>query len=300
MPDIYETLMGEAPNSERVAEIAAALRRRRSYGELGALTGDKVLAPVGRKMSDSADDTAAAIQKIRQQDVDNAQTRTYQQGQLGHMGKSLEETMRANKARDATSRRGQDFVLEAARLRAQAAAQKAAMPKQNKLTYADRKKLEEFSNLLHGSDDLARNFKDDYTQKAGPGPQSRLVNTAAAYGIGTQGTKEAADWWAGWNMIYTLPQRNATFGATLTPTERQSWAGSDINPAMDAKQIRSRVDEVTKILKRKAGLADKTYRAQGFDSNAMDAYELADREEGELTEEEAAELAELEKEFGGR
>lgn len=305
MADIYETLMGEAPSNERVAEIAAALRRRRSYGELGALTGDKVLAPAGRRMAESADADAGAIQKIRQQDIDNNQTRTYQQGQLSHMDSVLKETMRGRNMQDATTRRGQDMDLEAAKLRAALAAQKASTPKPNKLTYADRNKLENLANLIHGADSLGSSFQDSFTQKGAPGiipevGQSRLVNTAASLGIGTKDSKEASDWWAQWNLIYTLPQRNATFGATLTPTEKQAWFNSDINPSMDGPQVRKRVKVVQDILKRKGGLADKTYRAQGFSPEAINSYELNSAETEGLSEEEAAELAELEKELGGR
>lgn len=296
--DLYDALIGEGPSDKaRTAELAAALRRRRAFGQLGMLTGDKVLSPLGKSMSRSADDTASSLQDIRQKDIDNRRTQEYQQGQLQHMQGTLEESRRSANMRDETTRRGQDLDYEAAMLRAAIQAKKAAEGKPPKLTYSDRNKLENLSNLLHGAESLADGFKEEYTQKAGPGPQSRLSNTMASFGLGTQGMKEAANWWAQWNLIYTLPQRNITFGATLTPTEKQAWFESDINPAMDAKQIKERIGKVQDILKRKGKLATKTYKAQGFSPDTIDSYELGEetpaQQPGEGSPLDDAEMAEL-------
>lgn len=266
--NLYNTLIGAAPTDKQTQKaIAEQLRRRRSFGELGSLTGDRVLQPFGQQMSKQADDYATDLQGTRQKDIDNAQTKAYQEGQLGHMAGVLEETKREN---------NMTHIFQM--LMAQAALEKAdktGVPKPKTLTYADRNKLENTASMINGADDLMNTFKDEYSQKLGPGPQSKFPNALAAVGIGTNGSKEAANWWAAWNQLYTLPQRNATFGATLTPTEKASWAESDINPSIDSKTIRDRVSKILKIVKNKGGLINRTYKAQ-FDPELIDSYGLPD------------------------
>lgn len=313
MADIYDTLIGAAPtDKDRAAEIAAALRRRRSYGELGMLSGDRVLAPAGERMVKQADDYAGAIQDTRRHDIDDAQTKSYQDSQLGHMNSVLKETMRGRDMMDATTRRGQDLAFQAAQLKAAAAGAKTNKPP--KLTYSDRNKLENLSNTLHGAMATAAGFQPEYSQMASPGPipevgQSRLVNGAASLGLGTGKMQEAANWWSQWNLIYTLPQRNATFGATLTPGEKQAWFESDINPSMKPEQIQKRIQKVIEILGRKGDLATKTYKAQGFAPDVIDSYELggagptddpAMPSASALSPDEEAELAALRKKHLGQ
>ncbi len=272
MDDLYDVLLGEAPTDQnKVAQVASSLRRKRGYGELGMLTGDKVLSGVGKGLVGSADSQAEQLQRTRQQDIDNAQTKSYQDAQIGHQGSALKQALAIAQMQDATARRGQDLDLEAALARA---AKMGAKPKN--LTYSDRNKLEEASNYIRNTDDLATSFKDEYSQRLGPGPQSRLPNAMASMGVGTKGSKEASDWWAGWNQLYTLPERNAKFGATLTPSERAEWAKSDINPSMSGEQIRARVANIEKIFRNKGALMDKTYKAGGFDQDMINSYELGD------------------------
>jgi hypothetical protein len=47
MDNLYDVLIGEAPtDADKAAATAAALRRRRAFGELGVLSGDRVLSMV--------------------------------------------------------------------------------------------------------------------------------------------------------------------------------------------------------------------------------------------------------------
>lgn len=267
--DLYNFLIGNGPDKQSQSAIADQLRRRRSFGELGSLTGDRVLQPFGQGMSQQADKYATQLQDIRQKDADNAQTKEFQTGQLSHLKGALAETTRKDTM---------DHVFQM--LMAQAALEKAdktGTTKPSKLTYADRTKLENMSQLVNGADDTMGQFKDEYSQRLGPGPQSKLPNAMAAVGIGTQGSKDAANWWGQWNLLYTLPQRNATFGATLTPHEKQAWAEADIGPSMSGEQIRDRVSRVLKILKSKGGLMNRTYRAQ-YDPEVIDSYGLPGEE----------------------
>lgn len=300
MDDIYEAMIGAAPqNQAQQTAVAGALRRRRALGELGNLTGDQVLQSFGAKLTGDTDAQVKLLQDTRQKDADNAQTKSYQDAQLKHMGDVLAETKRNN-----------DMMNQSRLLQALAAMQKAENAGKNKpgfkMTLGDRRKLEDISQSITQGDSLGATFKDEYAQKLGAGPQSKLPNTLSSVGLGSKGMDEAANWWAQWNLVYSMPQRHATFGATLTPGEKQSWLESDINPSMDPKTIKERVQKVMKILKDKGGLMDKEYRALGAAPELMDIYGLGQGEappsapaaEGALTPEEAAELDMLRKKHG--
>lgn len=271
MDDIYAALIGEGAGSgEKAALVAAALRRRNSLGTLGMLTGDRVLSPLGQGMNKQADAYVESLQQIRQKDIDNAQTKSYQDGQLGHMENVLAETKRNNNL---------DYL---ARMEmAQAAMERAERTGQRptKLTLGDRNKLENMSSMLTQAGDVVSRFKPEYAQKFGRGPQSRLPNTMSSMGFGTESMDEASRWWADWNLLYTLPERNRTFGATLTDSEKQAWKESDINPSMSPENIQARSTRILKILRDKGTLMDRTYRAQ-FSPEVIDEYGLPGGEVG--------------------
>lgn len=266
MADIYDALIGAAPtDAEQQKAVADMLRRRRNFGELGALTGDRVLQPFGQNMSKQTDNYATQIQDTRQHDIDDAQTKAYQTGQLGHMSGVLDETKRNNDLEH------QDRM---AQLRAQIeAAQIKADAKSNggfrKMTDNTRNSILSTVDTFTGVDNLEKTFKPEYTQKlgtvAGLVGAGGLPNALARMGIGTEGSKEAAQWWAGWNEIRTLPERNRLFGATLTPNEKSEWDKVDINPNMDEKQILAGVARIKTILQRHA-----TNRARGMVSERYD------------------------------
>lgn len=247
MDDIYDVLLGEAPNdADKAAATASALRRRKSYGELGIISGDKVLGKLGQNLSSEADQYAQQIQQTRQRDIDNAQTQRYQEGQLGHMGGVLKESMRATDMRDATTRRGQDLALLAAQARAR------GKDKPPKLTVSDRRDLTEGAGLVGNLQDLLTGFKDDYASpqvmgKSVPGARP-LSNALSSMGLGfTENMDEAQNWWAASDRLYTLFQRNKLFGATLTGNEMKAWAQANANKNMKPAQIKQMLGEILNV-----------------------------------------------------
>lgn len=62
MQDIYAAIVGEPPTEqEKIEALARKLRGQQMVGQLGMLTGDKVLAPMGQRQVDQAGDQAAKI-----------------------------------------------------------------------------------------------------------------------------------------------------------------------------------------------------------------------------------------------
>lgn len=307
MDSIYDVLIGEAPkDADKAAATAAALRRRRSFGELGIISGDKVLGRLGESMTGQADDYAGLLQRTRQQDIDNAQTRSYQEGQLGHMGSVLSETMRANRERERLTARGQDLDLLAAQARARAA------NKPPKLTVSDRRDLTEGAGLVGNLKDLVSSFKDDYAApqimgKSIPGARP-LSNTLSAWGLGNDDMDEAQRWWAASDRLYTLFQRNKMFGATLTTNEMKAWAEANANKNMKPDQIKSMLDDILQVADEELTANVQGFEAGGYDADQVGALTQRARQSGtqtteefgDLTPEEVEELKALREEFGGR
>ncbi len=243
--DLYETLIGAAPTTpQKQKAVANQLRRRRSFGELGALTGDRVLQPFGQGMSKQADQYAENIQDTRQHDIDDAQTKAYQTGQLGHM-KQVERL----------TERGQTLDHIYQMMMAQAAmekAEKTGAPKISKLRQGDIKDLQDQSQTIgefKGLEDfIAGGGKFGAHEVGGvPIPGSRvLTNTMARYGLGSEEDKTAFAQKQKFDRLYTLAARNNLFGATLTPNEMKAW--TDANP--DVRQSDEQIAKALPILRK--------------------------------------------------
>lgn len=324
MDNLYDVLIGEAPSdADKAAATAAALRRRRSFGELGIISGDRALGKLGSGMVGQADDYAGRLQQTRQQDVDNAQTRKYQEGQLGHMGGVLNETMRANKERERLTSRGQDMSLLAAQARARGA------NKPPKLTVADRRDLTQGAALVGNVQDLLTSFKDDYAApqvmgKSIPGARP-LSNALSSMGIGSKDMDEAQQWWAASDRLYNLFERNKLFGATLTSNEMRAWANANANKNMKPDQIKSMLNSILGVAQEELQANVEGFQAGGYDTDQVDAltqrsfpkatgpeesvaeealpdedFVMDDEDFGDLSEDEIKELIELRKKVHGR
>lgn len=308
MDDLYDVLIGEAPSdADKAAATAAALRRRRSFGELGLISGDRTLGKLGDRMVGQADEYAKNIQTTRQQDLDNAQTKSYQDSQVGHMGSVLSETMRANRERERLTARGQDLSLLEARARARAA------DKMPKLTVSDRRDLTEGAGLVGNIQDLKQGFKDEFAAPQVMGksiPFARpLANTVSAMGLGSEDMDEAQQWWAASDRLYTLFQRNKLFGATLTSNEMKAWGEANANKNMKPEQIKKMLDSILGVAQEELQANVEGFQQGGYDPDQIDALtqrslpkavDAPEEDFGDLSPEEIEELKALREQMSGR
>lgn len=275
MEDIYSALIGEgAGKGERAALIAAALRRRNEMGQLGQITGDRALAPVGKGLSQSADDYAEMLQQIRQNDARGAQTERYQTGQLDHMANSLAETKRAN-----------DLEHQYRMAMARAANTKADRPpgtgKIPKLRQGDIKEMQDLSESigivqgLEGFLDAGGKFGAVEVLKGPDGkglpiPLARtMANYAASKGYGSDENKATFLAKQNWDKMYTLAERNRLFGATLTANEQKAWADASPSSNQTDEQIRKALPIMRKAFEHRmkskaAGLMKEGYSAEAL------------------------------------
>lgn len=260
--NLYEFLTGPAPDVENQKALASQLRRRRSFGELGTLTGDPTLQLFGQDLSRSADSYARDLQQNRQKTVDDEQTKAYQDAQIAHQ-KEMEKLQR----------RGQTLDHIYQMMMAQAALQKAEKtgnPKIPKLRQGDIKDLQDSSQSIAEFKEL-----EDYMEKGGvmgahevagiPIPFSRpLSNTMARFGFGDEEDKTAFSMKQKFDRLYTLAARNNLFGATLTPNEQRAW--NDANPQVlqSDEQIKKALPVLRKAFEKRlrnkaAGLSRENY-----------------------------------------
>lgn len=322
MDNLYDVLIGEAPSdADKAAATAAALRRRRSFGELGIISGDRALGKLGSGMVGQADSYADRLQQTRQQDIDNAQTKSYQDSQIGHMGSVLAETMRANKERERLTARGQDLALLAAQARARAS------NKPPKLTVADRRDLTQGAALVGNVQDLLSGFKDDYAAPQVVGrsiPGARpLSNALSSMGLGSKEMDDAQQWWAASDRLYSLFERNKLFGATLTSNEMKAWAQANANKNMKPDQVKAMLNDILRVAQEELQANVEGFEAGGYDPEQINAltqrsfpkagagepaaeelpdedFVMEDEDFGDLTEDEIKELIELRKKVHGR
>ena len=135
-----------------------------------------------------------------------------------------------------------------------------ATPKLNRgksYTLPNKLLLSKMVSSAYETSEAARDFDDSYAQPTNlpTGFADRVAKAMSRNDIMSLvdkdtdvRVKEAAQWWANWRMLYTLPQRNETFGATLTKREQASWDEAEhVTPGMNAKEIQKRVDTLTRI-----------------------------------------------------
>jgi hypothetical protein len=275
--DLYSALIGQAPTDEEGKRaIVAALRRRRAFGELGALTGDPVLQSFGKEQLASAESAAEQLQATRQADVDDAQTREYQTGQLGHMGSVLKESIRAQDMDDSTTRRGQDMDLLEALYRAQNPRGGAA--KVPRLRVSDIKGLQDLAQdvgSMEGIESfLKKGGKFGATEFAGvPIPGGRaLSNALASRGFGDKEMKQAFLAKQSFDRLYTLGARNRLFGATLTSNEQTAWENANPSIRQSDEQIAEAIPILRKVLAARLESTRKGLKSENYSPEAIDYF----------------------------
>lgn len=263
--DIYRALIGEPPTEEeKLQAIATQLRARANAGLLAQTSGNRYIAPAGKDMIGQSDQQAQQLGVRGEQ----ARYRQYQEGASNRM----DERARAEQAwreQDAIARRKHEIALEMLRQRGDLAV--AGMKGSNKYRNMTVKQVEDLTNDYNDyrqfGNTMSR-FQDDYARI---GPMGRpLANSAARYGFGTKQSKDAAEWWAEYNNLYTLPKRNETFGATLTPNEKKEWEENAISPNMSASQIRSRMGWYHRKWQEKSSMVQRNLKAANYDPDTID------------------------------
>jgi hypothetical protein len=271
MDDIYSAILGEPTSDrEKLLMVAAQLRKQQQIGQLGQVTGDRVLAPIGAGLAKEASMQAEDIGQRGEQ----ARYRKYQEG-TSLRTDQRERTAQAWREKDAIAERAHRAglerarnatVLEAARIRntdtPETKYKQMTVPQVTKLSEGP-EKYRKLQNVISG-------FKDEY---ASPVPTLRPLANALAANVpiaSTQNAKDAQNWWAMYHNIYTLGERNKLFGATLTDNEQREWKKNAIGENMSPEQIKTRLAWLEENWGSEIAAAIENLKAANFDPELVD------------------------------
>jgi len=282
MVDIYSAIVGEPPTErEKLDALAKKLRGRSMVGQLGMLTGDKVLAPMGQGIGAQAEAQAEKIGSFQ------ARRRELEAQEAMRAASALERAKEAeiNRQHD-LSMLGQRQSFDASQSALSRALDKELAQIKAKdggedytdLKFNDVRKLTADVAEADAISGVISNFKDEYAGTGLPGGRA-ISNWAASKGYGDKETKDAQKWWADWDRAYTLPVRNEMFGAALTATEQAAWEKANISPDMTPAQIREATATIEKIKRDVLARERETLKSAKFNPKQVDtAFGVAEAE----------------------
>lgn len=270
--DIYEAIVGEPPTSEeKLRALASQLRRRQMLGQLGQLTGDKVLSPLGQNIGGQVEEQAGRIggYSARRRELEGQEAMRAasdaSRAREGMLGRSHTEGLaRARQEWEAEQNRlDRENRLAEARLRAS---------KADIRNFSD-KQIDELSTEIDEADrmmGIVEAFKPEYARVGFPGGRE-VLSVLAQKGIGSSADKEAQNWWASWDRAYTLPERNKLFGAALTKPEIEAWKKAAIDPSMTPEQIQEKLAEIAGFRFNAITRMRQRFADLGYDPDDIDA-----------------------------
>jgi hypothetical protein len=222
MPSPIELMLMEDRDPTMQRALAQGLRRQSEIGTLAQLTGDEVLAPFGRGLSERTDrkvrNEATNLQKKQQRDL----TKDYYE----QMARNSRLTMAMNKRQQDERERHNRETEKTAALRAESALSGAGFKAPS---VSAQKKTQEAKESYDGIARVLKSYKPEYASQWGAIGEGTLTNIIGKK-FGTEGMKDQARWWADYDLLYTLGRRNELFGSALTDSEIRAWEGANISP----------------------------------------------------------------------
>lgn len=223
--DIYSAIVGDPlTEREKLGVIVDKLRNQKLTGQLGMLSGDKVLSPLGKGVSEDTEENAALIGKLGEQ----ARYRGYQEEATAGRLKLGYAQLAADK---------EDMALRRAMAKL-----KAEKGEYRTMTVPQMMKLQDEATSALEYTNMANEFENAYAGTDIPGERGfkNFLATNAPI-LASPESEAAAAWWAKYGNIHTLPERHKLFGSALTGYEREEWRKNAISTNMTAKQIYDRL-----------------------------------------------------------
>lgn len=253
--------------------------------------------------------------------------------QMAHQGEQLKETKRHNEAMEKRPSsgmmpvflQGEGGFYEVPRTGGapatpvlDASGKQVAKPSAGAkpLNKGDMDRLEELRASKDAFSELGRTFKRDFAG-GGPAGTASVALGSAMGSLASKGAQEKAEWWADFARYIDLPERNKTFGASLSAGEKASWeSAKNIKPGNDPDLVEKQVKKMEAIFDAVAKRRGRALAKGGFSLESIEEYtgplgeeaKPAKRPRGTkapapansgLTPEEQAELDALEKKYGG-
>lgn len=140
------------------------------------------------------------------------------------------------------------------------------------LTKGDRDALEKLYGEEQGITDLAQRFKPGFAGKGILGSKGVEMNQTLGSMASKEGQEEAT-FWADYAKRVDLPERNKTFGSSLTATEKSSWdQAKNIKPGADAKTVKAQLERMAKIIADVKARRGRSLAKDGYTQGAIEEY----------------------------
>lgn len=152
--DIYAALLGDPPTEEeKLQALARRLQVSRNLGIIGQMSGDRVMAPVGKQLFDAAEAQAEDMGRRGE----TARYRRYQENQ-SRDALAQDAAVQAWREKDAIAERGHDFALERLRQAGDLELERLRQKREDKATATAQRALQkEFDSKLAAlGDDMTR------------------------------------------------------------------------------------------------------------------------------------------------
>lgn len=271
MDDIYGAIIGAPPtDQEKLTALAGQLRKRQQIGQLGMITGDKVLSGIGHGIVGQTEDQAARIGGYQ------ARARELAAQEAMRAAGAAERAAEAQKEREFRAGEGKTRrEFEAGEGAKDRALRKAlGEMKGTNPRYIPAKQFEDLTDQAQDTYNITgviSAFKPEYATAGVPGSRE-AANQAVSMGAPTtQNAKDAAAWWAQYEQLYTLPTRNKLFGSALTAPERAAWQQNAISPNMTADVIKQRLANLEKIKSTAMARKRQSFLSAGYDPEQIEA-----------------------------
>jgi hypothetical protein len=229
-------LKQKADEASRTA-LSNALRRKKEISQISQLSGDPILSQFGQSYGGEADQQAQTFVKQREA----ADQRGLTQGYYDQLGGQHQDMMGFREKQLAEQKRANDLSYQASVL-------KQTMGKK-----PTDKAMESASEAVMAVENLGlinESFQDDFGKTSLMPYQGDIENWTGRRSFGSEGARKQANWWAAYQNLYELPQRNKMFGSALTDTEKQAWKDANIDPNMSPTAIRERLAVIQNLAQR--------------------------------------------------
>ncbi len=273
MADQFDALVGGVPSdAESQAALAAVLRRQSLLGQLGAASGDRVIAPLGEGLSSGALKAAQGIGGEREKQMALQQALTMHQDQMAHENSTLAESVRAHNLTDSRMREQNEIADRIRQQNADTAAARerdaAAKGQQGKpLPTGAGKDIETLQDSMRGVDDTlaaAKALDKAGVQLGGPGRNVKNWLSANTPLAGAQ-NDTVQNFWANYGRQFTLPELKATIGVRHNEYMQNLFESYHLNPNMSNEQLIQNLQQISDQGHARVRTRAKDYQSQGYD-----------------------------------
>jgi hypothetical protein len=140
------------------------------------------------------------------------------------------------------------------------------------LTKGDTDRLEELRGQKDSFTELGATFKREF---AGGGPlgTAAVAKDAVMGSLASKEGQERAAWWANFAKWVDLPERNKTFGASLSAGEKASWeSAKNIKPGNDPELIEKQIKKMNEVIDAVAKRRGRSLAKGGYSLESIEEY----------------------------